>query len=67
MRTIFGGSGVHDTFFFDLVVSEEDRYFSGEVTAKKDFSGELGAVTKTSSPLVSVSPRGTTCDNVAII
>ena len=77
MRSIFGGSGHQETFFFDLGVSGaklgvsigdtgKERCFCGEEAAKRDFSGELGAVWKTSSPLLSESPTGRAIDGEVI-
>ena len=77
MRSTFGGSGDQETFIFDLGVSGtkvgvvigdagNERYLSGEDAGERDFCGELGAVSKTSSSLASESPIGTTRDSEAI-
>lgn len=77
VRSIFGGSGDQETFFFDLGVSGtklgvmigdtgKEKCFCGEEAAEGDFSGELGAVLKSSSPLLSESPIGRATDSEAI-
>jgi hypothetical protein len=68
-RSIFGGSGDQETFFFDLGVSSikidvmigdagKEKFLPGEETRERGFSGELGAVSNTSSLLASDSPEG---------
>jgi hypothetical protein len=67
VRSNFGGSGDHETFFFDTGVSgiriggvagdaSSGKHLSNEAAGDKGFSGEVGAVKKTSSLPVSESP-----------
>ena len=78
VRSIFGGSGDQVTFFLYLGVSGikigvmvgdagKEKCSSGEDDGYKGFWGELGAVSKTSSPLASESPLGRTSDSEAML
>jgi hypothetical protein len=77
LRSIFGGSGDQVTFLC-LEVSGvkirvmmgdagKDKCSSGEDAGYKGCWGELGAVSKTSSPLASESPLGRTGDSEAML
>jgi hypothetical protein len=45
----------------------KEKYFSDEGAGDKDFSGEVGAVKKTSSLLASESPQGRTNNSETMI
>ena len=78
LRLIFGRNGDQVTFFLCLGVSGvkivvmiegagEEKCSSGEDAGYKDFCGELGAVSKTSSPLDSESPLGRSSDGETML
>ena len=78
LQFIVGGNGDQVTFFLCLGVSGvkigvmigdvgRKTCSSSEDAGYKGFCGELGAVSKTSSPLASESPLGRTSDSEAML
>ena len=77
VRSIFGGSGDQVTFLrlgvsgikIGVMIGDagKEKCSSGEDAGYKGFWGELGAVSKTSSPLASESPLGRTSDSEAML
>jgi hypothetical protein len=77
VRSNFGGSGDQVTFLrlgvsgikIGVMIGDagKEKCFSGEDAGYKGVWGELGAVSKTSSPLTSESPLGRTSDSEAMV
>ena len=77
LRSIFGGSGDQVTFLclgvsgvkIGVMIGDagKEKCSSGADAGYKDFCGELGAVSKTSSPLASESSLGRSSDSEAML
>ena len=77
VRSNFGGSGDQVTFLrlgvsgikIGVMIGDagKEKCSSGEDAGYKGVWGELGAVSKTSSPLASESPLGRTSDSEAML